>query len=119
MDKEANIFSGGMMSDIDIKSFWGKGTNIFSSETGELAFNLEKQLQLGSIDLHFRHEYSKIRLSNNEILTYEMLKQHDYTKPSVYISEELTIPHGQSDHLSRRFRSLISEMDSRWSKSFL
>ena len=24
----------------------------------------------------------------------------------LYISEELTIPHGQSDHLSRRFRSL-------------
>ena len=37
----------------------------------------------------------------------------------VYISEELTIPHGQSDHLSRRFRSLISERDSRRSKSFL
>ena len=31
----------------------------------------------------------------------------------LYISEELTIPHGQSDHLSRRFRSLISERDSR------
>ena len=82
MDKEANIFFGGILSDIDIKSFWGKGINIFSSETGELAFNLEKQLQLGSIDLHFRHEYSKIRLSKNEVLTYEMLKQHDYTKPS-------------------------------------
>jgi len=88
MDKEANIFSGGIMSDIDIKSFWGKGINIFSSETGELAFNLEKQLQLGSIDLHFRHEYSKIRLSKNEILTYEMLKQHDYTKPSELKSGE-------------------------------
>ena len=37
----------------------------------------------------------------------------------VYISEELTIPHGQSDHLSRRFGSLISERDSRRSKSFL
>ena len=32
---------------------------------------------------------------------------------ALYISEELTIPHGQSDHLSRRFRSLISERDSR------
>ena len=39
--------------------------------------------------------------------------------PLLYISEELTIPHGQSDHLSRRFRSLISERDSRRSKSFL
>lgn len=27
----------------------------------------------------------------------------------VYISDKLTILHGQSDHLSRRFRSLISE----------
>ena len=34
-------------------------------------------------------------------------------KETVYISEELTIPHGQSDHLSRRFRSLISERYSR------
>lgn len=76
------------MSDIDIKLFWSKGINIFSSETGELAFNLEKQLQLGSIDLHFRHEYSKIKLSKNEVLTYEMLKQHDYTKPSELKSGE-------------------------------
>lgn len=27
----------------------------------------------------------------------------------VYISDKLTTLHGQSDHLSRRFRSLISE----------
>lgn len=88
MDKEASIFLGGMLSDIDIKSFWGKGINIFTSETGELAFNLEKQLQLGSIDLRFRHEYSKIKLSEHEILTYEMLKQHDYTNPSELKSDE-------------------------------
>lgn len=81
MDKESNNFLGGILSDTDIKSFWGKGINIFSSETGNLAFDLEKQLQLGSVDLHFRHEYSKIRLSKDEVLTYEMLKQHDYTKP--------------------------------------
>lgn len=37
----------------------------------------------------------------------------------MYISDKLTILHGQSDHLSRRFRSLISERDSRRSKSFL
>ncbi len=28
---------------------------------------------------------------------------------ALYISDKLTILHGQSDHLSRRFRSLISE----------
>lgn len=32
---------------------------------------------------------------------------------ALYISDKLTILHGQSDHLSRRFRSLISERDSR------
>ena len=42
-----------------------------------------------------------------------------YPRQVLYISEELTIPHGQSDHLSRRFRSLISERYSRGSKSFL
>ena len=36
-----------------------------------------------------------------------------YPRQVLYISEELTIPHGRSDHLSRRFRSLISEKDSR------
>lgn len=34
-------------------------------------------------------------------------------KLELYISDKLTILHGQSDHLSRRFRSLISEMYSR------
>lgn len=83
MNRGENIFIGsGILSDVDIKSFWGKGINIFSPESGELAFNLEKQLQLGSIDLHFRHEYSKISLPKDAVLTYEMLKQHSYTKPS-------------------------------------
>ena len=33
----------------------------------------------------------------------------------LYISDKLTILHGQSDHLSRRFRSPISERDSQQS----
>ena len=45
--------------------------------------------------------------------------KQDKASVSVYISDKLTILHGQSDHLSRRFRSLISERDSRRSKSFL
>ena len=36
-----------------------------------------------------------------------------YSDGTVYISDKLTILHGQSDHLSRRFRSLISERYSR------
>ena len=96
MSKEISSSYSGILSDIDIKSFWGHGINIFSSETGELAFNLEKQLQLGSIDLHFRHAYSKIRLSKNEILTYDMLKQHNYTTPSeLKTGEKLRILPGE------------------------
>ena len=96
VDKEDNSFPSGMLSDIDIKSFWCKGINIFSSETGELAFNLKKQLQLGSIDLHFRHEYKKIRLSPNEILTYDSLKKHDYTTPfELKSGERLRIAPGE------------------------
>ena len=96
MSKEKSSSYSGILSDIDIKSFWGHGINIFSSETGELAFNLEKQLQLGSIDLHFRHAYSKIRLSKNEILTYDMLKQHNYTTPSeLKTGEKLRILPGE------------------------
>ena len=36
-----------------------------------------------------------------------------YLSEKMYISNKLTISHGQSDHLSRRFRSLISERYSR------
>ena len=96
MTKEGNSSYGGILSDIDIKSFWNNGIYIFSSETDELAFDLEKQLQLGSIDLHFRHEYSKIKLSKNEILTYEMLKQHNYTTPAeLKTGEKLLILPGE------------------------
>ena len=54
--------NAGMLSDRDIKQFWGRGIDIQAAEKGELAFNLDEQLQFGSIDLHFRHEYKKIRL---------------------------------------------------------
>ena len=36
-----------------------------------------------------------------------------YPHAGLYISNKLTSSHGQSDHLSRRFRSLISERYSR------
>ena len=77
MENQENV--GGMLSDNDIKKYWGKGIKIFSSESGALSFDLDKQLQFGSIDLHFRHEYKKIKLSETDTLTYEKLKAHDYT----------------------------------------
>lgn len=78
----------GMLSDNDIRYYFKNGIDIFTSESeGDLAFDLEKQLQLGSIDLRFRHEYKRFNINEdkNNILTYDMLKNHEYTK-----SDELT-----------------------------
>ena len=61
---------------------------------------------------------SALEGASGQMVTLNRLPGPDYHMV-LYISEELTIPHGQSDHLSRRFRSLISERDSRRSKSFL
>lgn len=73
--------SSGMLSDEDIKNYFGKEINIFTSEKkGDLAFNLDEQLQLGSIDLRFRHECKRIKLTKDDILDYTMLKKHNYTE---------------------------------------
>ena len=50
--------------------------------------------------------YKKPGVSANQLLYRDFNKEAVY---KVYISDKLTILHGQSDHLSRRFRSLISE----------
>ena len=42
-----------------------------------------------------------------------VLKRLGVSRSGLYISNKLTSSHGQSDHLSRRFRSLIPERDSR------
>ena len=63
----------GMLSDVDIKKYWKKGINIITSGIDELPFDLDKQLQLGSIDLRFRHEYQRISINLGEILNYSML----------------------------------------------
>ena len=69
----------GMLSDQDILTYWKNGISIFTSENGDLAFDLEKQLSYGSIDLRFRYEYRKIKLNKDEILTYSRLEKRDFT----------------------------------------
>lgn len=59
------------------------------------------------------------RIRQIDLLTYLREFEPGNLQKVMYISDKLTILHGQSDHLSRRFRSLISERDSRRSKSFL
>lgn len=58
-------------------------------------------------------------VAKNKLTMHIQHKPGDKLMVDLYISDKLTILHGQSDHLSRRFRSLISERDSRRSKSFL
>lgn len=61
----------GMLSDQDIRHYWKKGIYVYDTEK---KFDLEKQLQLGAIDLRFRNEYKKIELmGENQMLTYDII----------------------------------------------
>lgn len=111
----------GVLSDSDIKSFWGNGISIFTSEKGDLAFNLDKQLQYGSIDLRFRHECKRIKLKPHDILTYAMVQKHDYTTPfELKSGEKLTIAPGEivftttleTIQLSEEFAGIITGRSS-------
>ena len=52
----------GFLSDIDIKRYLKDGSiKIETMWHDELAFNPEKQVQLGSVDLRFRHECKRIK----------------------------------------------------------
>lgn len=96
-NKNEEYYASGMLSDSDVKRYFGNGINIFTSERGSLSFELEEQLQLGSVDLRFRHEYKRFRLEENtNILTYEMLKNHSYTQPfELKEGEKLRIAPGE------------------------
>ena len=71
----------GFLSDIDIKRYLKDGSiKIETMWHDELAFNPEKQVQLGSVDLRFRHECKRIKKIANANLTYASVKNHDYTE---------------------------------------
>lgn len=96
MSNNKEYFGSGMLSDNDIRKYYKKGINIFTSETGELEFNLDKQLKLGSVDLRFRHEYKRFNLESEEVLSYKMLKDHTYTQPfELRSNEKLKIQPGE------------------------
>lgn len=109
----------GMLSDQDIRHYWKKG--IYAYDT-EKKFDLEKQLQLGAIDLRFRNEYKKIELmGKNQMLTYDMIKNHSYTKPyELKADEKLVIKPGEiiltttmeTVQLTEQFAALISGRSS-------
>lgn len=74
-----NTVGRSILSDNDIRRLWGREI-IIRSPGQELVKFDESQIQLGSIDLHFQRDYKKIKLGKDEVLTYDMLVSHRYTK---------------------------------------
>lgn len=87
----------GMLSDVDIKKYIGKGIEIYTEhENDELKFDLDKQLQLASIDLRFRNEFKKFRDGINGSINYEMLRNREYTTPfEIANNEKLVVNPGE------------------------
>lgn len=82
----------GMLSDKDIKQYFGNQIKIFTENRyGEYSFNIDKQLQLASIDLRFRHECKRFKQDMSSNLNYEMLKAHAYTEPFELSNDELLV----------------------------
>lgn len=74
----------GILSDTAIKEYWNKGIFIQTEhKSGQLAFNLDKQLQPGSIDLRFRNDIDRIKLKEGEVLSFERIKNKDYLSADV------------------------------------
>ena len=77
---------------------------------------------MGAIDLRFRNEYKKIELmGKNLMLTYDMIKNHSYTKPyELKADEKLVIKPGEiiltttmeTVQLTEQFAALISGRSS-------
>lgn len=82
MNSSNNPFvSTGMLSDNGIKEYYKKGIDIYTDEKDGSAFDLDKQLHVGSVDLRFRHLCNRIHLDEEAVLSYELLKNHSYTEP--------------------------------------
>ena len=72
------------------------------SISNNIAENIARPYAVGRKNFLFHDTVKGARASS---IIYSLVE----TAKLMYISDKLTILHGQSDHLSRRFRSLISE----------
>lgn len=79
MSNGYKAYDAGMLSDVDIREFWGKGIEIYTAEKGALKFDLDKQLKFGSIDLRFQYEYKKISVNKNSTIKYDTMTHQCYT----------------------------------------
>ena len=72
----------GLLSDNDIRQYFGTSIKIFTEErSGEYSFDLDKQLQLASVDLRFRGDCKRFLKKLEGNLDYQKLKNHAYTEP--------------------------------------
>lgn len=71
----------GMLSDTGIRNYFKNGIDIYTDGKDGYTFDLDSQLHVGSIDLRFRHLCQRFLLGDNEVLSYELLKNHSYTEP--------------------------------------
>lgn len=69
----------GLLSDADIKNLLGKHIKITSPGNETVKYS-EKQIQVGSIDLHFQREFKRIHVPEGTVLTYDMIEKHSYTE---------------------------------------
>lgn len=77
-------FISGILSDTAIREYWNNGIFIQTEyKTGQLAFNIDDQLQPGSIDLRFRNNINRIKLEDGEVLSFDRIKNKDYLLPDV------------------------------------
>lgn len=72
---------GGILSDNDIRELWGEGKDIFITTNHDygIEFNMEEQVQLGSIDLHLGHEYKL--LDSAQKLDVKGIREGKYVIP--------------------------------------
>lgn len=117
-----DIVSSGVLSDTAIKRYWGHGILIQTEySSGPLAFDLAKQLQPGSIDLHFRNEINRFKLNDGDVLSFERIAQKNYLSPDVIPTDKPLIiqPHEiiltttlENIFLSEEFAGLITGRSS-------
>lgn len=110
----------GMLSDNGIKEYFKNGIDIFIDEKETIQFDLNSQLHVGSIDLHFRHLYRKFS-SKNTVLSYEAVRSRNYTEPfELKENEKLVIQPGEiiltssleTVSLSKDFAAIITGRSS-------
>lgn len=91
-----NDLPAGLLSDTGIRKYFKNGIDIFTDGKDGLSFDLDKQLHIGSVDLRFRHLYHRFSLNKDDILSYELLRDHKYTTPyELSDSEKLIIDPGE------------------------